>query len=95
MQLSGVVAQDSISICFFDHSKNLNHPPHWMARDYGLYGVNPLGSVIYTEGIEQFNFTHKKGASVTFKNQVVIIDGSYPNHENIESMYKGFIASEN
>ena len=44
MQLAGVVNNDSISICMFDHPENLNHPPHWMARDYGLYSVNPLGS---------------------------------------------------
>lgn len=92
MQLSGIVNNDSISVCIFDHTENLNHPPHWMARDYGLFGVNPLGSNIYTDGKEQFNFTLKKGESVTFKNQVVIINGSYPMHSEIESMYNGFLA---
>lgn len=90
MQLAGIVNEDSISVCIFDHPDNLNHPPHWMARDYGLYGVNPFGSNIYTKGKEQFNFTLKKGDSVTFKNQVVIIDGIYPTPAKIEFLYNAF-----
>ena len=93
MQLAGKVNEDSISICIFDHPDNLNHPPHWMARDYGLYGVNPFGSNIYTNGEEQFNFTLEKGKSVTFKNQVVIINGSYPTPAKIESLYNVFISN--
>ncbi|GJM33922.1 MAG: hypothetical protein DHS20C18_29230 [Saprospiraceae bacterium] len=93
MQLAGMVKEDSISICIFDHPENLNHPPHWMARDYGLYGVNSFGSNVYTEGKEQFNFTLKKGESVTFKNQVVIIDGNYPTSAKIESLYNAFISN--
>jgi hypothetical protein len=58
-----------------------------MARDYGLFGVNNLGSRAYTDGKEQFNFTLKKGDSVTFKHQVVIVEGRYPTHEKIESWY--------
>lgn len=92
MQLEGVVDGDPVSICIFDHPENLNHPPHWMARDYGLYGVNALGSNIYTEGKEQFNYTLKKGTSVTFKNQLVIIDGTQPSSEKIESFYDDFIS---
>jgi hypothetical protein len=90
MQLSGVVKADSISICIFDHPENANHPPHWMARDYGLYGVNPLGSKAYTDGKEQFNFTLKKGDSATFKHQVVIVDGINPTTSKIEGWYKAF-----
>jgi hypothetical protein len=93
MQLSGVVQGDSISICIFDHPDNVNHPPHWMARDYGLFGVNPLGSKLYTEGKEQFNFMLKKGDSVTFKHKVVIIDGMAVAPLKIDSLYKAFISA--
>lgn len=92
MQLSGVVDADSISICIFDHPDNLNHPPHWMARDYGLYGVNHLGSSAYTDGKEQFNFALKKGDSVTFKHQVVIVDGTSPSPAKVETWYKSFVS---
>lgn len=87
MQLSGLVNGDSISICIFDHPDNLNHPPHWMARDYGLFGVNHLGSSAYTDGKEQFNFILKKGDSTTFKHQVVIVNGVHSTPEEIESWY--------
>ena len=93
MQLAGVVNNDSISICIFDYPENLNHPPHWMARDYGLYSVNPLGSKLYTEGKEQFNFKLEKGKSVTFKHQVVIIDGLNPAPAKIEALYNEFVTS--
>ncbi len=92
MQLSGVVKTDSISICIFDHPDNLNHPPHWMARDYGLYGVNHLGSNAYTNGKEQFNFQLKKGDSVTFRHQVLIVDGTDPSPAKIESWYGDFVS---
>lgn len=92
MQLEGQIKNDSISILIFDHPENLNHPPHWMARDYGLFGVNAFGSNIYTEGKEQFNYTLKKRESVTFKNQIIIMDGETPNHEQIESIYKDFVS---
>lgn len=94
MQLAGLVKGDSISVCIFDSPKNLNHPPHWMTRDYGLYGVNSFGSNIYTEGKEQFNYTLKKGESTTFKYQVVIIDGVYPKPEKIEILYNDFITDD-
>ena len=93
MQLAGIVNKDSISICIFDHPENLNHPPHWMARDYGLYSVNSMGSKLYTEGKEQLNFRLKKGESVTFKHQVVIIDGTNPDPAKIEAMYNEFVTS--
>ncbi len=93
MRLSGLINADSISICIFDHPDNPNHPPHWMARDYGLYGVNSLGSSLYTDGKEQFNFKLKKGDSVTFKHQVVIVNGTYPAPAEIESWYREFEGS--
>ena len=91
MELTGIIEGDSISICIFDHPDNLNHPPHWMARDYGLFAVDPLGSSAFTNGAEHFNYTLKKDKSVTFKYQVVIINGAYPTMESIESLYNNFI----
>ena len=92
MQLAGKVREDSISISIFDHKDNLNHPPHWMVRDYGLYGVNHFGSNIYTEGKEQFNFTLKKGESATFKHQVVITNGDSSTSKSINNKYENFIS---
>lgn len=92
MQLAGKVSDDSISISILDHEDNLNHPPHWMVRDYGLYGVNPFGSNIYTEGKEQFNFTLNKGESATFKHQVVITHGDVSISKGINDTNENFIS---
>lgn len=92
MLLEGKVNNDSITICIFDHKENPNHPPHWMARDYGLFAVNSLGSNIYTKGKEQFNLTLKKGESVKFKHQVVIIDTVSPSSKDIDLLYQDFMS---
>lgn len=92
MQLAGIVDNDSISICMFDHPNNLNHPPHWMARDYGLYGINPFGSNIYTNGEEQFNYTLKQGETAKFIHQVVIINGINTQAQLVDSLYNRFAA---
>ena len=33
-------------VAIFDHPQNLRHPTWWLARDYGLFGANPLASTI-------------------------------------------------
>jgi len=48
MQLKGSINNAPISLLMFDAPSNVNHPPHWMARDYGLFAVNNLGSAAYT-----------------------------------------------
>ncbi len=94
MQLTGEVEDQPVAICLFDHPGNVNHPPHWMARDYGLFGVNPMGSRVYTEGKEQLDFTLKKGDFVTFTHQVVISTGAIPDSETIDQMYEAFASSD-
>jgi hypothetical protein len=49
-----------------------------------------LGSNLYTDGKEQFNFKLEKGDSVTFKHQLVIVDGAHPSSSEIEKWYKAF-----
>jgi hypothetical protein len=93
MQLSGIIKNDSISICILDHPDNINHPPHWMARDYGLYGVNSMGSNVYSEGKEQLNFLLKKGNSLSLRHQVIIVDGSDPSSAEIEDWYRTFASN--
>lgn len=92
MELAGEVEGEPVSISILDHPDNPNHPPHWMARDYGLFAVNPLGSAVYTNGKEQFNFNLKRGESVTFKNQLLITNGSNPEADSLEFRYNDFAA---
>lgn len=90
MQLKGMAENDSISICIFDHNANPNHPPHWMARDYGLFGVNSFGSNIYTEGEEQMDFKLSKGDSVNFKHAILIHNTAIPEVQEIEKLNQLF-----
>ena len=91
MQLSGSIKGDPISICIFDHPENINHPPHWMARDYGLYGANGLGSALYTNGKEVLNHVLRKSDSMTFKNEIVITDSVEIDAQEIEGWYQEFM----
>lgn len=90
MQLQGMIDKTPVSICIFDAEDNPNHPAHWMARDYGLFGVNNLGSAIYTEGKETFNFELAKNASRTFTHQIIITEGVNLNDALINSWYEKF-----
>ena len=91
VKLSGEMQGDSIAIVIMDAPGNHNHPPHWMARGYGLFGVNPFGSKIYTEGKEELNFELQPGESVEFRHRVVIFDGRDPSLEEVEGAYREFV----
>ena len=90
VKLSGLLDGDSVAVVIFDHPGNPNHPPHWMARGYGLFGVNPFGSKIYTEGTEELNYTLKPGQSVSFRHRVLIFDGADPGKAVLETLYRDF-----
>lgn len=91
MQLGGTIENTPVSIVIFDAPSNVNHPPHWMARDYGLFAVNPLGSAIYTEGKETLNYTLSKGDTLSFKHQLVISDSVELNSDTLEQWYAAFV----
>jgi hypothetical protein len=91
--LSSEMSGDPVSIMMFDHPENPNYPSHWMARGYGLFGINPFGSAVYSEGKESLNFFLKPGESVTFRYRIVVTDGEKPANDKIESLFNDF--SEN
>ncbi len=88
VKLSGMIGADSVAIVIFDYPENPNHPPHWMARGYGLFGVNPFGSKIYTDGKEALNFSLDPGKSVSFRHRVLIFDRMDPDRSVIEALYR-------
>jgi len=45
----------------FDHPSNVGFPGYWHARGYGLFGINPLGQKIFSEGKEELNYKLPKG----------------------------------
>jgi hypothetical protein len=84
--------QDSTnySVTIMDHPSNVNYPTHWMARGYGLFAANPLGSAAYTEGEEQLNFQLAPGESTTFTYRIIIHNGEKLSTEKLNSMYTEF-----
>ncbi|KJD31953.1 hypothetical protein PK35_12460 [Tamlana nanhaiensis] len=94
MQLVGVVDDDSVAVSILSHPKNPNHEPHWMARDYGLFAVNPLGSKTYTNGEEELNFSLKKDESITFCYRVLIENGVVSSVRDIETQFLKFAENQ-
>lgn len=91
--LSAVVEGDTVTISIFDHPSNTNFPAYWHARGYGLFGVNPLGQKIFTNGKEPaLNFTLEPNASVTFRYGVLITSGK-ATAESTEAAYQEFVRS--
>ena len=91
--LSAQVEGESVTISIFDHPANTNYPGYWHARGYGLFGVNPLGRKIFTDGKEPaLNFTLAPNESVTFRYRVLITSGK-TTAESTEAAYKDFIAA--
>ena len=89
--LSSRLEGEPVSIIMFDNPKNPNFPAHWMARGYGLFGINAFGSSAYTDGKESLNYFLEAGKSVTFRYRIAIVDGYKPDKQEIERLYNKFI----
>ncbi|MGH7449968.1 MAG: PmoA family protein, partial [bacterium] len=90
VMLSGVVADDSVTLAIFDHPKNAGYPSYWHARGYGLFAANPLGQKVFSEGKEELNFGLEAGASTTFRYRVLILsDAVTP--EQMAEKHRDFI----
>ncbi|WKN30754.1 PmoA family protein [Porifericola rhodea] len=86
--------QDSLhySITIMDHPDNINHPTHWMARGYGLFAANPLGSKVYSEGTEELNLTLAPSESISFKYRILVYQGEQLSLEELEAKYQDYIS---
>jgi hypothetical protein len=73
--LYGKLKDDTISIVIIDDPQNVGYPTYWHARGYGLFAANPLGQKIFSNGKQEFNFSLKKGESVTFRYRIAIASG--------------------
>ncbi len=78
------------AITIMDHPSNINFPTFWMARGYGLFAANPLGSAAYTEGKEQLNATLKKGETLTFVYRIMLEEGQTLSDDSVQRQYEDF-----
>ena len=78
----GPVAGQKIGILIFDYPQNPNHPPHWHARDYGLFAVNPFGIKEFDPASQvKGGYTLGPGNSARFRYRVIIHSGDVPKKE--------------
>lgn len=90
MQLAGELENAKISLIIFDDIANINHPPHWMARDYGLFAVNNLGSKAY--GDTPLNYVLPQHQSQTFRYQIIVASDQTLTVDRIRVLYDEFIS---
>src|SRR5437879_4313993 len=74
--LTGVVLGEPVTLAILDHPKNVGFPTYWHARGYGLFGANPLGQKVFTNGKEQLNFRLGPAESATLRHRILILSGS-------------------
>jgi hypothetical protein len=78
----GTVAGHKLGILILDNPHNLNHPPHWHARDYGLFAVNPFGLKEFDPKAKAAGgYTLPKGETLRFRYRVIIHPGDTPKKE--------------
>lgn len=73
--LTGDVNGVPLTLAILDHPKNVGFPTYWHARGYGLFAANSLGQKAMSNGKEELNFTLAPKASVTFRHELLILDG--------------------
>jgi hypothetical protein len=75
----GTVEGQKIGIVILDNPGNLNHPPRWHSRDYGLFAVNPFGVMDFDpKAAEPGGRDLAAGQSMRFRYRVIIHPGDVP-----------------
>jgi hypothetical protein len=88
--LTGTVSKDPVTLVMFDHPKNPGYPTYWHARGYGLFAANNLGQKALSDGREELNFKLAAGQSVTFRHEILFLDGT-ATPADIEKHYTAFV----
>ncbi len=87
--LTGVVQGEPVTLAILDHPQNVGFPTYWHARGYGLFGANPLGQKVFTNGKEELNFRLAPRQATTFRFRVLILSGTVT-PDQIETYYRDF-----
>lgn len=90
MKLSGVVADQPVTVAILDHPDNVGYPTFWHARAYGLFAANPLGQAVFTEGDMQLNYELPAGESTSFKYRILILPGR-DTADQVEQEYQQWV----
>jgi hypothetical protein len=87
--LTGSLDNQPVTLAILDHPKNVGFPTYWHARGYGLFAANNLGQKAMSGGKDELNFTLAAGKSVTFRHEVLILNGAATSVD-LETYYAAF-----
>ncbi len=87
--LTGDIDGAPVTLAILDHPGNIGFPTYWHARGYGLFAANPLGQKAMSNGKDELNFKLAPRTSVTFRHQILILDGKM-SAADLENYYTGF-----
>jgi hypothetical protein len=90
--LTGVLNGEPLTLALLDHPRNVGFPTYWHARGYGLFAANNLGQKALSNGAEELNFSLAAGKSVTFRHELLILNGT-ATPAQIEKEYASFADS--
>jgi len=90
VSLSSNISEEDISITIFDHPANFGYPSYWHARDYGLFSINNLGSVVFDKEADPVTVKLTPGESTIFRHRLHITTGSHINAEQAEVIFGDF-----
>jgi hypothetical protein len=88
--LAGSLNNEPITLAILDHPQNVGFPTYWHARGYGLFAANNLGQKAMSGGKDELNFTLAAGKSVTFRHEILILNG-VATAADIERYYAAFV----
>ena len=86
----GTVEGQKVGIVIFDNPQNLNHPPRWHSRAYGLFAVNPFGVKDFDPKSKSAGgYQMAVGDSLRLRYRVIIHPGDVPK-KKIERWYSDY-----
>ncbi|ALJ00049.1 hypothetical protein DC20_15020 [Rufibacter tibetensis] len=90
VNLTGRIGNEPVSVVLMDNPQNVGFPTYWHARGYGLFGANPFGQKVMSDGKEELNYKLPAGKSVTFRHRVLIQSGNSLTDEQVNAQYQKF-----
>ncbi len=86
----GTVEGQKVGIVILDNPQNLNHPPRWHARAYGLFAVNPFGLKEFeAHSTGEGGYKMAAGDTLRLRYRVIVHPGDVPKRK-IEDWYKAY-----
>jgi hypothetical protein len=87
----GTVEGHKVGILILDNPANLNHPPRWHSRDYGLFAVNPFGVKDFDpKSSEPGGHSLAAGESLHFQYRVIVHPGDL-SKKKIADLYSAYV----